>query len=231
MNLTDSRDLHWITHVGDAENNRGGLESRKAFIERNIQWWISNVKHEAESRKTYYEQFLERYNILSHVDETKVVGEIGPGPFGGILQVCNVSCKQKVFVDYILRELVDLNFCEWPKDAIYVESGVEKIPLPNNSIDVLVSYNCLDHGWNIFDALSECIRVSKLCFLGFDCRGDDKQQVQRRKKQKDMDHHQLIRYEDINAFLKGLDDVNDVSLTDLGIRSFPVAVVINERKG
>jgi len=223
---TDSRNLHWITHVSDVENHRGGLESRGEFIARNIAWWIKNRDKEDVCRKPYYEQFLNQFDIPFYIDETKIVGEVGAGPFGGVLQVCNLPAKKKVFIDYIQRELVDLDFCEWPEDATYVESAAEKIPLDDNSIDVLVSYNCLDHGWNIFDTLSECMRVSKLCFLAFDCRGDDENEIERRKTQGNIDHPQMIRYADIDAFLKKRDDINDIQLVDLGIRSFPVAVVI-----
>ena len=184
-----SRKLHWITNINNVGNNRGGLESRETFITRNIKWWGANWDdNKVCIREVCYERFLERYNIRSYVNETKVVGEVGAGPAGGILQICNLPAKKKVFIDYIQRELVDLDFCEWPKDATYVESGAEKIPLPNNSIDVLLSYNCLDHGWNIFDAISECLRVSKSCFLAFDCRGDNEDEIERHKTQGNIEH-------------------------------------------
>ena len=227
---TDSRNLHWITSINDAEKTRGGLESKETFRARNISWWKGNKEHEANARKAWYDPFLSCYNIRSYVDETKIVGEVGPGPFGGMLQVCDIPARKKVFIDYVMRDLVDLNYCEWPEDATYVESGAEKIPLSDDSIDVLLSFNSLDHGWNIFDTLRECLRVSKLCFLAFDCRGDDADEIERRKTQGNIEHPQMIRYEDIDVFLKGLDTVTGVRLTSFDMKSCPIAVITKKCK-
>lgn len=207
---------------GIENNNRGNIETREVFIERNIKWWLESFSHESIVRKPYYDAFIEYGNIKSILDGNQIVGEVGAGPFGGCIEVCNLQAKYKYFIDYIQKELQDLNYIQWPDNATYIESPAEKIPLLDNEIDVLLSYNCLDHGWNVYDCIKECIRISKRCFLSFDCRGDNEKEVRIREDGHDLDHVQLLKYSDIENFvnmeLKGL----EVNLSDMKTKHFPV---------
>jgi hypothetical protein len=106
-----------------------------------------------------------------------------------------------------------------------VDAAVESIPLSDNFIDVLLSYNCLDHGWNVYRAIDECVRVSKHVYLAFDCRGDDPKQVEQFKE--DLDHPQLLRFNNIkqHVFEKDITEIGVFTVKDMGIKNFPVAFI------
>lgn len=214
--------MAWIK--GERQEMRGDIEPRSSFVTRNIEWWWLCRKEEKVRRKEYYDRFLKFGDIKT--DNTMIVGEVGPGPFGGIIEVCKLPAKNKVFIDYVMEEQHKLNFITWPENALYVDSPAEKIPLPDNSIDVLLSYNTLDHGWNVYDCIKECIRISKRCYLAFDCRGDDEKEVEARKDGHDKDHYQLLKYSDIYTFMCGY-PINNYKwvVKDMKIKQFPLAYI------
>ena len=220
--------MNWI-HSEHGREARGGIETYQQFRKRNLDWWKANRLGESRTRAPYYEQFLEKWMVRPYIEKAHCLGEIGPGPFGGMIEVLKLAVSNKVFIDYLLEDLVGLNFISWPKDAVYVNASAESIPLADNSIDLLLSYNCLDHGWNIWAALIECIRVSRYCFLSFDCRGDDPHEVEIRKKMKDLDHYQLLHLEDVENFVEEyagrMGYFGGVFRWDIG-KTFPVSVVI-----
>lgn len=164
--------------------DRGDIESREAFVKRNIAWWRKNEDSERKTRKAYYQEFWDRRDILRFCRPDMVVGEVGPGPFGGILEVLGVKAQKKVFIDYIMEELRDLHFIKWPDNSLFVNDPFEKVQLADRYCDLLLSYNALDHGWSVKDGLRECLRISKVCVLSFDCRADDLRQLDK----VDMDH-------------------------------------------
>lgn len=189
--------MGWIKSI-EVNSMRGDIEPRPDFVRRNIEWWWLNRRFERGRRKPYYHRFLDFGKVLPHVGLNTILGEVGPGPFGGILETCNLQARHKVFIDYIMEDLCKLNFIKWPEQATYVEAAAEAIPLRDDEIDVLLSYNALDHGWDTLQGIRESLRVSKRCFLAFDCRGDDKRQ----KDGHDLDHYQSMKFEDIFTFLR-----------------------------
>ena len=146
------------------------MESKEAFTNRCMPWWKSHYNKEKTTRESHYNSFLKRHSIETNAN--MIIAEVGAGPFGGIIEVCKLQAKQKVFIDYIMNELRGLEFIEWPDDAMYINSPAENINLPDDYADLLISYNCIDHGWDIEKAIKECIRVSKKTVLSFDCRAD-----------------------------------------------------------
>jgi hypothetical protein len=209
--------------VSGKEVNRGDIETREQFVKRNIKWWVESHSHESIVRKPYYDAFIKYGNILSILDGAQVIGEVGAGPFGGCIEVCSLPADGKFFIDYIQQELCDLNFIDWPEDAIYINAPAEDIPLLDNSIDVLLSYNCLDHGWDVYKCIKECIRISKRCFLSFDCRGDNEKEIKVREDGHDLDHVQLLKYKDIENFVnEELKSFVEVTLSDMKTKHFPV---------
>ncbi len=202
----------WI----DALEDRGAIETRERFIERNLAWWRQTESLERVRRRPYYDGFLAYCKLQAADFEGKTVAEVGPGPFGGMIEVCQLPARRKVFIDYIMRELCGLNFIPWP-EATYVNAPAERIPLPDKSVDILVSYNALDHGWDIWKSLEECVRISRKCYLAFDCRGDSPAEVARDRAGKDLDHYQMLTFGEVKRRYP--------SATDMGINSFPVAVV------
>jgi hypothetical protein len=155
----------------------------------------------------------------------KTVGEIGAGPFGGILEVLNVEAKFKLQIDWIMDELRDLNFIEWPDNTFFINNPAECTWLKENCMDVLISYNALDHGWDIKQALRECIRISKECYLSFDCRGQ-------KFNPNDPYHYQEIHFNDIAEFVlretvgKGY---KKSVVWDRKVKEYPVAGIIIQK--
>jgi len=179
------------------KKDRGDIETKEQFIERNIKWWKTNEKHERETRKHYYDDFVQRHNIPKSFFGT--VGEVGPGPFGGVLEVCDIKANKKVFIDYIMDELKKLNFISWPMEAEYYTCPVEDLSMiPDNHIDLLISYNAVDHGWDIWKGLRECLRISKSFVVNFDCRGD----TDTGREKLDLDHFQRICARDSISFFE-----------------------------
>jgi hypothetical protein len=216
--------MNWIK----AEHNpmRGAIESREDFIKRNLEWWKLHRHLERSRRLSYYKRFLSFNNTIAYIKEDMIVGEVGPGPFGGIIESCKLQVNYKVFIDYIMEDLFNLNFISWPIEATYVDAAAEAIPLADNTIDVLLSYNTLDHGWDVFQAIRECARVSKRCFLAFDCRGDNDRQVVMRQDGHDKDHYQLMKIEDVLSFLRREgSDLGHWTASDMKIKHFPLVFI------
>lgn len=224
----------FITNGNHITGLRGTIESRQDFIHRNLTWWKENRRGESATRQPYYERFLQVFDVRDRLDGSQVVGEIGPGPFGGIIEVCNLPARFKIFIDYIMSELVGLQFIDWPKEnVLFLSSGAEEIPhLSRDEIDVLLSYNCLDHGWDIERSLRECFRISKACFLGFDCRGDNEAEIRRRRGMGDKDHWEIIRFEQIEHRVSELISIfgGKAKVIDLGTKGhWPVAGIAYEK--
>lgn len=217
----------WID--GERTEKRGDIETFNEFLNRNINWWKENIRQERHRRKPYYDFFIEFCGLDKVFSPTRIMAEVGPGPFGGILEVCQVPAKRKFFVDYILRELVNLGFISWPNYATYVTAPAESIPLAADTVDVLVSYNALDHGWDVYQAIRECIRISRKTYLCFDCRGDNDGEVAVRQGGKlDPDHHQLLKFDDMAAFLSR--EFPKAKLRDTRQKHFPQAVITMEKE-
>jgi hypothetical protein len=221
----------WIKQEVQPGEMRGDIETRSEFVDRNVQWWWINRKFERVRRKQYYERFLDFGNIQT--DNTIHLAEVGPGPLGGMLEVCGLPAAHKIFVDYIMEDLFNLKFIAWPEEATYVAAPAENLPLLDNYCDMLLSYNTLDHGWDVYKAISECVRVSKRCYLAFDCRGDSVEEVAIRQNKPDKDHHQLLKFEDISQFVfeQGMKSGQDEvwSIRDMDFKKFPVAFIEVEK--
>lgn len=209
--------------------HRGGIESRDAFLHRNLHWWKQNRSQERISRKAYYDAFLRHFQIPDALASCPTVAEVGPGPFGGILEVCRLEVQHKIFIDYIMLELQALDFIPWPDAATYIQSGAESIPLKDNAADALLSYNCLDHGWSWRKAVSECLRISKRGWIAFDCRGDMNPRFAKHRVLADKDHPQPIRIGEVREHVQeqmkqmgGQVQVEDLHLKE----EWPVAGIV-----
>lgn len=221
--------MKWIK--AKHEHMRGDIETRQAFIRRNLRWWVDNRRFERVRRKSYYRKFLNFANVRKHITEDTILAEVGPGPLGGMIEVMKLPAKQKIFIDYIMEDLFHLNLIYWPQDAIYVDAAAESIPLKNDSADVLISYNTIDHGWDVYTCILECVRVGRTSFIAFDCRGDDNGEVDVRKDGRDKDHHQLLKYNDICAFMDCNFSMSGYkwSIKNMNIKHFPVAYITVEK--
>jgi len=123
-----------------------------------------NIKEESERRIKLEREWI-RYpylvdkigiNNLLYLEE-KIVLDIGSGPMGGILNFIN--SKKKISLDPLNKEYVE-NFKDFYKtDFEYIVGSGEKIPLPDNSVDLVTCTNALDHAENPELIIKEIKRV------------------------------------------------------------------------
>ena len=215
-----------MSHIkGGYRDRRGAIESRAAFVVRNLRWWLERPRVAEEAKRwPVYERFLESCSFPYEEARHWFVGEVGAGPYGGMRR--RLKTKAKCYIDYIQEELCELGFIEWPQEDWYVTAPAEAIPLSNHQLDALVSFNCLDHGWGIERALAECVRVARRCYLSFDCRGDSPEQVAQRRGQ-DQDHWQLLRYDDVGEIVARVAGERPWSMCDLKTNThFPVVGLV-----
>lgn len=162
---------------------------------RNLAWWKRSYQIEKTTRWEYYKNFFDAFAFDPSTLKGKVVGEVGAGPFGGMIEVFKIPAKQKVFVDIYAHKLKSLQFIQWDVDALIIESPVEKIDLPDKSVDFMLSYNAIDHGWDVFKGLDEVLRVSRHGLIAFDCKGDKAPKADR------LDHYQEIFFAQVRDYL------------------------------
>mgnify|MGYP003136899198 CR=1 FL=1 len=133
---------------------------------QDVQIWLRNLPPEIMSH-------AQRANIekpFASWFEGKTVGEISCGPYGGMLECYGVKCKKKFFIDIFMPDFVSMEYIKWPKNAVFVQAPAEHIHLEDNTLDVLLAYNSIDHGWDWKKSVDECLRVSKSMFMMFDTK-------------------------------------------------------------
>jgi len=187
-----------------AMSERGDVESREVFVARNVDWWRKQQRSRVEAERwPVFEQFLCDCKFSRGAAVGWSLGEIGGGPYGGILRGCGVVARRYYFIDYIQRELCALGFIDWPPENVYVTAPAEDLPLRDGELDCLLSYNTLDHGWDIEAALRECVRVARRSYVCFDCRSEDEEDAALRRGI-DKDHWQLLRFAQVEEVLSRL---------------------------
>lgn len=210
--------------MSNEKKMRGAIETRAAFVKRNLDWWRRN----RQDRRPFYQKFLKAVNLPKRIKSKNwIIGEVGPGPYGGILGMYQWPAYEYYFIDYMMEELLTLNGCEWPHPSRFVTTPAEDMPLITNRLDVLISYNTLDHGWDVWKVLQECVRVSRRCYVSFDCRGDNPKHC----RPGDIDHAQHIKFAEVQKFVGKTFNRHPVhEVFDLKSKEYPVAVVIVEKE-
>lgn len=87
----------------------------------------------------------------------RVLLEIGPGPVG----LPEASGAKLAFAIEPLAPRLDAAGLLLRGDAIYLATGAEAIPLLDDSVDVVVARNCLDHVTDPKAVIAEVVRVLK----------------------------------------------------------------------
>jgi SAM-dependent methyltransferase len=180
-------------------------ESFDAWRLRNLEWWRSTRDVEFARRLPFYRLFF--YTLRSECaagglssswrrvlwDKSLTIAEFGPGAWGGMVNSLKIECGLKVMCDLLIYDLVKLQFVDWDEgNTIFVEAPFEKSPLENISADIGLSFNALDHGWDIRASLKEIARVCRRSILSFDCK------VGIACPEDDLDHYQRISFADLN---------------------------------
>jgi hypothetical protein len=177
---------------------------------RNMNWWRGNRDFEATSRARYYDNFMKVVGLTPEHLFEKNVAEIGAGPFGGLIRHINATTRTETYIDILANAQRVLQFIQWPANSRFVDSPMECIDLPDKSVDVLLSYNALDHGSNIFAALDEIVRISKEFFIAFDCKGDTAPPHDR------VDHYQIVDCDAVESRMKRLSADGIIRIESIG---------------
>jgi len=172
---------------------------------RNLNWWKANQHLELTTRVPYYTTFLQALNFDPDIMNNKVVAEIGCGPTGGILQQLYPAnpIKERLFIDCFMNSMKNLNMVQWPVNSVFIEKPFEDLSgIEDNSIDVALSFNALDHGWDINAALSEIFRTSKSGYIAFDCKNNTGPEHDK------LDHYQPVNYQKVKEFVETYPGIN-----------------------
>jgi hypothetical protein len=162
------------------------------FQVRNLEWWRANRGHEYRSRPAYYQNFLGALNFQPERYRTEVVAEIGAGPFGGMIKPLELG-RRRYYVDPLATAQRTLGFVGWTARDIHLDLEAEDLSGMEERVDVLLSYNALDHGHDIRRALRQAVAMADECFLAFDCKGTGTPEHDR------LDHYQTVDFEVVSA--------------------------------
>lgn len=102
--------------------------------------------------------FTEAFGLDIQFYDNKDVLDIGCGPVGSLEWADN--CKSRTGIDPLADNYVKLNGGR--QKMTYVSAGAEKIPFPDQSFDVVSTFNALDHVENVEKAVSEAVRVTRV---------------------------------------------------------------------
>tara|TARA_Y100000389_G_C17466442_1_gene526097 strand:+ start:3588 stop:4352 length:765 start_codon:yes stop_codon:yes gene_type:complete len=131
---------------------------------------VDNIykKTDAEGWKNFAEEILLRNNIQKKFLNNKVILDLGSGPAGvakGIHEMVKkkeiINCK--IIATDPLMEFYkkDINILKEDENLKLLSDMGEKLNLDNNSIDMIISTNVLDHCDNPDSLISEAYRVLK----------------------------------------------------------------------
>lgn len=62
-----------------------------------------------------------------------------------MIEAFDVPAAKRVQIDLFMDALADLQYRPWKKTC-FVTAPAERINLPDNSIDMLIGFNSVDHG-------------------------------------------------------------------------------------
>jgi len=116
----------------------------------------NNYKHFSRS---YWEKELARDDLDFSFFQDKLVCEIGCGPFG---MIYFANTKRKIGVDPLIPYYNELGLLpnDKVKDMTLIPTGAENLAqIQNNSIDIVICYNVLDHVQKPENVLLETNRI------------------------------------------------------------------------
>lgn len=139
------------------------IDIAKDKYEGELDFW--RVKYEEEQsvfRNDHYKDLM--LAIAEEKDdkfwENKVVADFGCGPRGSLRWT--KTPRMKIGIDVLVpRYLQEFGDNMIAHEMVYVASSEKYIPLPDNSVDVLVTINALDHVSDLESICNEMLRILK----------------------------------------------------------------------
>lgn len=122
-------------------------------------FWAERRAREGVLRNDHYMRFYTTHFGLSDEDyRGRVVADIGCGPRGSL--VWATMAGRRIGIDPLMRTYLKLG--ARLHDMEYIAAPSEAIPLPDQSCDVVCSFNALDHVENVSKAVSEIGRITRI---------------------------------------------------------------------
>ena len=128
---------------------------KNTFKDKYHQYYWQN---DEKSLKNVFDTYCDELNINKNSFKDRVVIDVGCGPMGSLHFF---NAKMKFGVD-ILANQYNQEFNLQKHDMIYLDCHSHKIPLLDESADVVISRNALDHVDNFEKTINEIYRVLKI---------------------------------------------------------------------
>lgn len=173
----------------------------------NVDWWVEygQESERPEARKVWYDKFLfnaQKNNpdffIKNYAGKNLKVGEACGGPYGGVIEMF-LPYENKYQIDIFADSFKSLNWLssDGAQKTTWIEAPCEEIPLEDNFLDVAFAFNSIDHGWNVFESISEIVRVSKECYVSFDTN----KYIHAIHSKPSLNHYQKVVLEKVIVFM------------------------------
>lgn len=135
-----------------------------AVAEKNdseLAFWMNSFATEGRKRAAFRKLYIQLYCHYLSVRKTtfkgKILLDVGCGPHGAV----GWFDTQLTFGVDPLANRYHLNFDLSKDNVVYLNTGVEKIPLIDSSVDVVISRNAIDHVDSLPSAINEIYRIIK----------------------------------------------------------------------
>ncbi len=127
-------------------------------VNAELEYWQSRKDIEGTLGNSHYEKIMLSVagKEKSFFDQ-KIMADFGCGPRGSLEWADNAS--ERYCIDVLVEEYRSMGIDD--HYAKYIESSEEIIPLPDESVDFIISLNAIDHAEKWEDMMRECIRILK----------------------------------------------------------------------
>lgn len=127
--------------------------------EAEMAYWNDRFQKEGQLGNAHYRRLM--LAVTGQPDEFfagKVVADFGSGPRGS-LEWCKLA-KARYCIDVLVDDYRSLGIDA--HEAEYIKSSEDSIPLPDETVDIMLSINAIDHAVNWRHMMQECIRTLRM---------------------------------------------------------------------
>jgi SAM-dependent methyltransferase len=136
---------------------RASLDPRRSKAHHELRYWRSRAASEGDLGNAHYaELFTSMFGLDRSFYAGKRVLDIGCGPRGSLEWADEAA--QRVGLDPLAEKYKQFGTDRHAME--YVSAGVERMPFPDGSFDIVTSLNSLDHVDDLDAALEEIARIT-----------------------------------------------------------------------